>query len=166
MEPLAFRTNISQRLLSLDFMRGFIMVLLALESTGLYEHLSDASSQGSVFHSFIQQFFHHPWNGLRFWDLTKKRMVYMEQVFQENFKALRVVIFLGCFGLCSKAAWFIFWIVGCTYAIIFYNTGRLFDFWMEFNSTNYILRFSFIAYRSFIPFYKYSKLWSAVYRPA
>ena len=28
-----------QRLLSLDFMRGFIMVLLAMESTGLYEHL-------------------------------------------------------------------------------------------------------------------------------
>ena len=38
-EAVVFRPHLSQRLLSLDFMRGFIMVLLALESTGLYEHL-------------------------------------------------------------------------------------------------------------------------------
>ncbi len=57
----------AQRLLSLDFMRGFIMVLLAMESTGLYEHLSK-TTEGSFVHGFIQQFFHHPWNGLRFWD--------------------------------------------------------------------------------------------------
>ena len=50
----------SQRLLSLDFMRGLIMVLLILESTGLYEHLSEATD-GNFFNAFFQQFFHHPW---------------------------------------------------------------------------------------------------------
>ncbi len=65
MEPEVFRPRLSQRLLSLDFMRGFIMVLLALESTGLYEHLSNAS-HGTWVHGFMQQFFHHPWNGLHF----------------------------------------------------------------------------------------------------
>ncbi|MEP6682381.1 MAG: DUF5009 domain-containing protein [Parafilimonas sp.] len=79
MEPLAFRTNLSQRLLSLDFMRGFIMVLLALESTGLYEHLSDAS-QDSFLHGFMQQFFHHPWNGLHFWDLIQPGFMFMAGV--------------------------------------------------------------------------------------
>jgi predicted acyltransferase len=79
MEPVAFRTNISQRLLSLDFMRGFIMVLLALESTGLYEHLSDAS-EGSFFHGFMQQFFHHPWHGLHFWDLIQPGFMFMAGV--------------------------------------------------------------------------------------
>jgi predicted acyltransferase len=79
MEPLAFRTNISQRLLSLDFMRGFIMVFLALESTGLYEHLSDAS-EGTFFHGFMQQFFHHPWNGLHFWDLIQPGFMFMAGV--------------------------------------------------------------------------------------
>ena len=59
-----------QRLLSLDFLRGFIMVLLALESTGLYEHLFEAT-EGNFLHSFFLQFFHHPWNGLRFWDLIQ-----------------------------------------------------------------------------------------------
>jgi predicted acyltransferase len=75
--------NMSQfksRLLSLDFMRGFIMVLLALESAGLYEHLSDASSEGSLFHGFMQQFFHHPWRGLHFWDLIQPGFMFMAGV--------------------------------------------------------------------------------------
>ncbi|HYK47414.1 MAG TPA: DUF5009 domain-containing protein [Parafilimonas sp.] len=79
MEPLVFKPHVSQRLLSLDFMRGFIMVLLALESTGLYEHLSDASDD-SWFHSFMQQFFHHPWNGLHFWDLIQPGFMFMAGV--------------------------------------------------------------------------------------
>ena len=68
-----------QRLLSLDFMRGLIMVLLVLESTGLYEHLSDASN-GNFLNSFFQQFFHHPWNGLRFWDLIQPGFMFMAGV--------------------------------------------------------------------------------------
>ena len=65
-----------QRLLSLDFMRGFIMVLLALESTALYEHLFEAT-EGNMLHGFFQQFFHHPWNGLRFWDLIQPGFMFM-----------------------------------------------------------------------------------------
>jgi len=68
--------NRDQRLLSLDFLRGFIMVLLALESTGLYEHLSTAT-EGTAINSLIQQFFHHPWNGLRFWDLVQPAFMFM-----------------------------------------------------------------------------------------
>jgi len=68
-----------QRLQSLDFMRGLIMVLLALESTALYEHLYEASD-GNLLHSFFLQFFHHPWNGLRFWDLIQPGFMYMAGV--------------------------------------------------------------------------------------
>lgn len=52
------------------------MVLLALESTALYEHLSDAT-EGSFANGFIQQFFHHPWNGLRFWDLIQPAFMFI-----------------------------------------------------------------------------------------
>ena len=69
----------TNRLLSLDFMRGFIMVLLALESTGLYEHLFDAT-EGNFLNGFFLQFFHHPWNGLRFWDLVQPGFMYMAGV--------------------------------------------------------------------------------------
>ncbi len=66
----------NSRLLSLDFLRGLIMVLLALESTGLYEHLFELSKD-SFLQNFFIQFFHHPWNGLRFWDLIQPGFMFM-----------------------------------------------------------------------------------------
>jgi predicted acyltransferase len=71
--------KVSQRLMSLDFMRGLIMVLLALESTQLYDHLSELS-KGTIFHGFFQQFFHHPWHGLHFWDLIQPAFMFMAGV--------------------------------------------------------------------------------------
>lgn len=65
-----------KRLLSLDFMRGFIMVLLALESTGFFDHLIDAT-EGNPLNIIFTQFTHHPWNGLRFWDLIQPGFMYM-----------------------------------------------------------------------------------------
>jgi predicted acyltransferase len=50
--------------------------LLALESTALYEHLSTAT-EGTAINGLIQQFFHHPWNGLRFWDLVQPAFMFM-----------------------------------------------------------------------------------------
>ena len=66
----------SQRLLSLDFMRGLIMVLLMMESTRLYDHLFELS-EGSSIQLLFTQFFHHPWNGLRFWDLIQPGFMFM-----------------------------------------------------------------------------------------
>jgi predicted acyltransferase len=68
--------QVSHRLASLDFLRGLIMVLLALEGAGLYEHLYFATS-GQPVQSLIKQFFHHPWNGLRFWDLVQPNFMFM-----------------------------------------------------------------------------------------
>jgi predicted acyltransferase len=64
------------RLLSLDFLRGLIMILLVLESTQLYERLFEVTEDSSA-QSFIIQFFHHPWNGLRFWDLIQPGFMFM-----------------------------------------------------------------------------------------
>ncbi|MCX6211891.1 MAG: DUF5009 domain-containing protein [Bacteroidetes bacterium] len=68
-----------KRLESLDFMRGLIMVLLALESTGLYEHLFKVS-ENNFLNGFFVQFFHHPWNGLHFWDLIQPGFMFMAGV--------------------------------------------------------------------------------------
>src|SRR5579859_3927641 len=64
------------RLLSLDFMRGLIMVLLALESTGLYTHLAK-DSENTPLHPVALQFFHHPWHGLHAWDLVQPAFMFM-----------------------------------------------------------------------------------------
>jgi predicted acyltransferase len=66
----------AQRLLSLDFLRGLIMVLLAMGSTGVYNYLID-NTKGEAFNAFIMQFEHHPWNGLRFWDLVQPAFMFM-----------------------------------------------------------------------------------------
>jgi predicted acyltransferase len=59
-----------KRLLSLDVMRGLIMILLAAESTSLYSRL-DKAAAGSWLQRVTEQFFHHDWHGLRFWDLIQ-----------------------------------------------------------------------------------------------
>jgi predicted acyltransferase len=66
----------AQRLLSLDFMRGLIMVLLMLEACGLYEHILERT-QGNALHAFFTQFTHHPWHGLRFWDLIQPGFMFI-----------------------------------------------------------------------------------------
>ena len=67
------------RLASLDFYRGLIMILLMLESTGLYEHLNELT-MGSAFHPLVIEFFHHPWHGLHFWDLIQPGFMFIAGV--------------------------------------------------------------------------------------
>jgi len=63
--------SLKERLLSLDFFRGFTMFMLIGESTLLYEHLRDPSLAGTVLGAIGTQFEHHPWAGLRGWDLVQ-----------------------------------------------------------------------------------------------
>jgi len=67
------------RLTSLDFYRGLIMVLLMLESTGMYEHLNEITA-GTAVHSLVIQFFHYPWHGLHFWDLIQPGFMFIAGV--------------------------------------------------------------------------------------
>lgn len=60
-----------QRLISLDVYRGLTMFLLVAEAALVYDSLLDANPEGTFLHSFFIQFTHHPWNGLRFWDLIQ-----------------------------------------------------------------------------------------------
>lgn len=66
----------SNRLISLDVMRGLIMILLAGESCLVYENLK-ALHPGGVVDGFIGQFFHHPWHGLHFWDCVQPAFMLM-----------------------------------------------------------------------------------------
>jgi predicted acyltransferase len=59
------------RLLSLDFFRGLTMFLLIGEATHLYSLLADPSWKGTIINAIGLQLDHHPWNGLRFWDLIQ-----------------------------------------------------------------------------------------------
>ena len=59
------------RLASLDFFRGLTMFMLVGEATGLYELLREPALNGTVLSAIGWQLDHHPWNGLRCWDLVQ-----------------------------------------------------------------------------------------------
>ncbi|MDH3652012.1 MAG: DUF5009 domain-containing protein, partial [Saprospiraceae bacterium] len=65
------------RLLSLDFFRGFTMFLLIAEGTYLFEYLVDPALEGTVLRAIGTQFHHHPWHGLRFWDLVQPYFMFI-----------------------------------------------------------------------------------------
>lgn len=68
---LSKETEKQERLLSLDAFRGFTMLLLIAEFTHFFSYLVDPQLEGTILYSIGTQFHHHPWNGLRFWDLIQ-----------------------------------------------------------------------------------------------
>src|SRR4030081_1604760 len=58
----------SQRIASLDFLRGLIMVILILGETSIFLKLYTASPNRFT-HLLAIQFEHSKWHGLHFWDL-------------------------------------------------------------------------------------------------
>ncbi|MFT5145188.1 MAG: putative acyltransferase [Rhodothermales bacterium] len=60
-----------RRLESLDFFRGLTMFLLIAEAAGVYEAIASSELSETMLGPLTSQFHHHPWNGLRFWDLVQ-----------------------------------------------------------------------------------------------
>jgi len=65
------------RLLSLDVMRGMIMIFLAGESCLVYVALKDMSANGTYQQVTDFLFQHHKWNGLHLWDLIQPAFMLM-----------------------------------------------------------------------------------------
>jgi predicted acyltransferase len=65
------------RLLSLDVMRGMVMILLAGESCLVYLSFRNLQPNGTTAWLFEHLFQHHPWNGLRLWDLIQPAFMLM-----------------------------------------------------------------------------------------
>ncbi len=57
------------RVLSVDLFRGVVMFLLIGKVTGFYDLLAAPALDGTILHALGLQFQHHPWHGLRLWDL-------------------------------------------------------------------------------------------------
>jgi len=60
-----------ERLYSLDFFRGLTMFLLIAEFNSLFTLMTSPGIEGTLLYTIGKQFSHHPWNGLRFWDLIQ-----------------------------------------------------------------------------------------------
>ena len=137
----------STRLLSLDFLRGFIMVLLAMESTGLYGYLNDHSA-GTAFHSFINQFEHHPWNGLHFWDLVQPSFMFMSGTamawsLNKQWKA-GMSWNQSFIKIAKRCGWLFFWGV-LDYAVR--PAGLSFELWDVLTQLSFTTMIAFLIFR-------------------
>ena len=128
-------------------MRGLIMVLLALESAGLYEHLQ-ADTENTFLHPFFVQFSHHPWHGLHAWDLVQPAFMFMAgaamafslhrqqqegRSWNYSFrKALR------------RSGWLFFWGV-LDYAVR--PTGLSFELWDVLTQLSFTCMLAFLIFR-------------------
>jgi predicted acyltransferase len=138
---------VSQRLLSLDFLRGFIMVLLMMSSTGIYDYLYE-HTDGLAFNFFIQQFVHHPWNGLRFWDLVQPAFMFIagaSMAFSLNKQWSQGVTWNQSFvKILKRCAWLFFWGV-LDYAVRPY--GLSFELWDVLTQLSFTTLVAFLIFR-------------------
>ena len=135
-----------KRLQSLDFMRGFIMVLLALESTGLYEHFFKAT-EGNFLNGFFLEFFHHPWNGLRFWDLIQPGFMFMAgtaMAYSLHKQKEQGVTWSASFRkILKRCAWLFFWGV-LDYAVR--PAGLSFELWDVLTQLSFTTLVAFLIF--------------------
>ncbi|HVW95276.1 MAG TPA: DUF5009 domain-containing protein [Mucilaginibacter sp.] len=131
------------RLLSLDFLRGFIMVLLAIESTGIYDYLYERTHNG-----FIGQFTHHPWHGLHFWDLVQPAFMFMAGVamaFSLNKQWAKGVTWRqSFFKILKRCGWLFFWGV-LDYAVR--PKGLSFELWDVLTQLSFTTLIAFLIFR-------------------
>ncbi|WP_026808740.1 acyltransferase family protein [Arenibacter latericius] len=69
--------SVTQRLFSLDVFRGLIMFLLIAEAAGFHGSFVELVSGNKFLDPLAQQLHHHPWNGLRFWDLIQPYFMFI-----------------------------------------------------------------------------------------
>lgn len=122
------------------------MVLLALESTGLYNILLENTAE-TAWGSFFIQFHHHPWNGLRFWDLIQPAFMFIagvamafsiskmkEKNMSKNNRNLKMF---------KRCGWLFFWGV-LNYAVR--KNGLSFELWNVLTQLSFTLCLAYLIY--------------------
>ncbi|MFC1562156.1 acyltransferase family protein [candidate division KSB1 bacterium] len=138
----------AQRLLSLDLFRGITMFLLVAESTYLYSALSRFTPEGSLLNGLVLQFHHHPWNGLRFWDLVQPFFMFIvgvAMVFSLEKRWARGDTWNQTFRHIVRRCFILFWfgvILHCGY-----SRELVWELWNVLTQLSFTILVAFLIYR-------------------
>ena len=138
---------LSKRLQSLDFLRGFIMVLLTLESAGLY-HIFAKYTEGSWLHSIAIQFDHHKWNGLYFWDLIQPGFMFIAgtaMAYSLHSQQQKGIPWAQSFSKALKRSWWLFFWGVLNYAVR--DNGLSFELWNVLTQLSFTMLVAFLIFR-------------------
>ncbi|MFA4926103.1 MAG: hypothetical protein WC524_05575 [Candidatus Aminicenantales bacterium] len=121
MKKSSWLDNIPEgRLISLDVYRGLVMLLLIAEVTGIYDLMVSPSLQGTALYAIGLQFHHHPWHGLRLWDLGQGLFMFISGIaltFSYNKRWSQGASQKKCFWQAVQRALFLFLIGWALYII-------------------------------------------------
>ena len=138
--------DISKRLLSLDFLRGLIMFLLVLESTGFFKILY-LECKGGLLENFFIQFQHHPWKGLRFWDLIQPGFMFIAGTAMAfsitSLQKKGVSNNLITIKMLKRSGWLFFWGV-LIYAVK--EKGLSFELWNVLTQLSFTLLLAYFIF--------------------
>jgi predicted acyltransferase len=138
---------LSKRLQSLDFLRGFIMILLALESAGLYGIMLH-HSEGFWFKNIAIQFHHHEWNGLHFWDLIQPGFMFIAgtaMAYSIHNQQQKGIAWMQSFRKALKrSGWLFFWGV-LNYAVR--KNGLSFELWNVLTQLSFTMLVAFLIFK-------------------
>ena len=108
---------------------------------------TEASPDGTLFQSFMQQFFHHPWNGLHFWDLIQPGFMFMAGVSMayslNKQKQLGYTWGTSFKKTLKRCGWLFFWGV-LDYAVR--KTGLSFELWDVLTQLSFTTLVAFLIF--------------------
>jgi predicted acyltransferase len=141
-------THNNSRLASLDFYRGLVMVLLMVESTGLYDHLINGLAIGSFGRSLAIQFTHAPWHGLHFWDLIQPAFMFIAgtaMAFSLTRQTAKGILWKNqAFHAVKRSWWLFFWGV-FIYAVR--GNHLSFELWNVLTQMSFTMLLAFLIFK-------------------
>jgi len=141
----------SERLLSLDVFRGMVMVSLLAEGTEVYsslETLVKGHNRAGFLMPVIQQFFHHPWNGLRLWDLVQPGFMFIvgvAMVFSINKRWARGDTWAKTFGHIARRCLILFLLGTGLHCV--YNGKIVWELWNVLTQLSVTVMITFLIMR-------------------
>lgn len=123
------------------------MVLLAFEASGLY-HVFNEYAENTWFEALAMQFEHHPWNGLRFWDLIQPGFMFIAgtaMAYSLNKQQEAGVSWnTSLIKALKRSGWLLFWGV-LIYAVK--KDGLAFELWNVLTQLSFTMLVAFLIYR-------------------